>query len=376
VRVLLQGRSARSIQTAPGGDQVSLVETAAALREHFDVDAVPCAELEPDLRGFDAVHLFGLVRPQEVWVQARHAHRAGLPIFLSTLYCDFSEFELRDRQGPVGWVGRHTSQSVFEALKAGGRTVVSHEWSKGTGRLFTRGYRRMQRDVLAMTTAFLPASASEWLRMQADFGLPASIEDRVHVVPIGVDLAEMDQSLVTDADLEPFAEFRDCVLCVARMEGRKNQPRLIDALAGTGMTVVIAGRPTPNQPSYVARVREAARRNGNAHVLGGVTSAQKRALFHLARVHALPSWMETCGISSLEGAVTNCSLVVSPNGDTRDYFGDDAHYCDPADPADIRSAVQRAFATPPPAALEARVRSQFTWERAAAETFRCYQTYL
>jgi glycosyltransferase involved in cell wall biosynthesis len=297
VKVLLQGRSARSIATAPGGDQVMLEQTAKFLRSHYDVDAQVSPELEPDLTGYDGVHLFGIVRPQEAWLQARNARRHGVPIFLSPVYCDFAEFERRDRQGPVGLLARHVSIDVMEAVKAGGRTAVSREWSKGTANLYFRGYRRMQHEVVDMTSVFLPNSWSEWRRLVGDFDLGAISHDRVAVVPIGVDLTETDPSRVDPEDIEEVAAFRDCVLCVARMEGRKNQIRLMDALAETGLQVVLAGRPTPNQKRYVARVHEAAARHGNAQVLGGVSSETKRALYAVARVHALPSWMETCGIS-------------------------------------------------------------------------------
>ena len=117
MRVLLQGRSARSIAVNPGGDQVKLEATAHALRVTTGVDAQISAAAEPDLTGFDAVHLFGLVRPQETWLQARNARRQRKPVFLSTVYCDVWEFERLVRMGPVGWVARHTNRDVIEALK-------------------------------------------------------------------------------------------------------------------------------------------------------------------------------------------------------------------------------------------------------------------
>src|SRR4051794_33281419 len=69
VRVLLQGRSARSVAGSPGGDQVMLEATAAALRTERGIDAEVSFDAEPDLSEFDAVHLFGLTRPQESWVR-------------------------------------------------------------------------------------------------------------------------------------------------------------------------------------------------------------------------------------------------------------------------------------------------------------------
>jgi glycosyltransferase involved in cell wall biosynthesis len=375
VRILLQGRSARSIATSPGGDQVLLEQTARALRAHHGVDAVASSALEPDLDGFDAVHLFGIVRPQEVWLQARNARRQAKPVLLSPVFCDVSEFETSERSGPVGWVARHSSIDVFEALKAAGRAAHNREWGKGSTALFTRGFRRMEREIAEMTTLFLPNSWSEWQRLAATLDLRVA-DNRIAVVPNGVNLSDVDPSAVDLHEVSRLGHLRGAVLCVARIEGRKNQLRLIEALVGTGLTIVLAGPATPNQTRYVAKVRKAAAQSSRVFCLGGVSDKTKRALYALARVHALPSWMETTGLSSIEAAAAGCSLVVSPNGDTREYFGVDAEYCDPGEQQSIRDAVLRAYNTAPSSELAGRIRTEYTWERAAQATHDAYKRVL
>lgn len=375
MRVLLQGRSTRSIETSPGGDQVQIEETARSLREQFNLDVSMSSELEPDLTTVDAVHLFGIVRPQEVWVQARNARRQGKPVLLSTVYCDVREFEKTARAGPVGWVARRTNSDVFEALKTGGRALNNREWSRGSAALFTRGFSRMQREIVEMSTLFLPNSWSEWRRLTGDLKLTIS-DDRVVKVPNGVDLSDLRVDRIASADLERLSGFQGSVLCVARVEGRKNQLGLIEALRDTDYTLVLAGKPTPNQTRYVAKVREAADHCTNVHYLGEVSVDTRRALYSLARVHVLPSWMETTGISSLEAAVMECSLVVTPNGDTREYFRDWADYCYPGSPSSIRDAVERAYSEGPSSTLAETIRSNYTWEEAAKATYAAYRKVL
>jgi len=222
-----------------------------------------------------------------------------------------------------------------------------------------------------MTTLFLPNSWSEWRRLQHDFKLNIS-DDRVVPIPNGVDLSDMNRDRVDPAELERLAEFRDAILCVARVEGRKNQLGLIEALQDSDFTLVLAGKPTPNQTRYVAKVRDAAARASNIHYLGEVSSDTKRALYALARVHVLPSWMETTGISSLEAAVMDCSLVVTPNGDTREYFQDWVDYCRPEDPQSILDAVVSAYISPPRSELVDLIRTNCTWEKAAEVTYGAY----
>lgn len=375
MRILLQGRSSRSVAVSPGGDQIQIEATAEALRAIKGVDARVSAELTPDLNGFDAVHLFGLVRPQETWIQARSARRQGKPVVLSTVYCDVWEFERVARSGLVGLVARYSNRDVIEALKAAGRGLSSREWGRGSTALFIRGYTRMQQELVRMSSCLLPNSHSEWLRIAADLSLAAE-DARVSIVPNGFDA---DTAGAISVDASPparLASFRGCVLCVARIEGRKNQLNLIEAVCGTDMTLVLAGPATANQSRYIQRVKDAAASADNVHILGAVTAQEKAWLYELADVHVLPSWMETTGLSSLEAAVSGCSIVVTPNGDTREYFADDAEYCDPATPSSIRSAIERARLRGPSTKLVQRIRTAYTWERAATETYEAYARLL
>jgi glycosyltransferase involved in cell wall biosynthesis len=374
MRVLLQGRSTRSIAINPGGDQVALEATAHALRE-MGIDAQISADSAPNLSGFDAVHLFGLVRPQETWLQARNASRQRKPVILSTMYCDVWDFERVARTGPVGWIARHSNRDVIEGLKAVGRGINNREWSRGSLALCLRGFSRMQREVLALSSSLLPNSRSEWLRIVQDLGVDPT-DSRVTVVPNGFDTDTPGRAANGGSPPARLARFADCVLCVARIEGRKNQLNLIEAVRGTDLALVLAGPATANQSRYVHRVENAAASLDNVFMLGAVTPEEKAWLYSLARVHILPSWMETTGLSSLEAAVAGCSVVVTPNGDTQEYFGDDAEYCDPGSPSSIRDAILRAKAREPSAALDHRIRTEYTWQRSAEATYRAYSHIL
>jgi glycosyltransferase involved in cell wall biosynthesis len=371
MRILLQGRSAQSIAVSPGGDQVQLDATARALRTMKGVDAQTSADLSPDLAGFDAVHLFGLVRPQETWVQARNARRQGKPILLSTVYCDVWEFERVARSGTLGWIARHSNRDVTEALKAIGRGFNSGEWSRGAIALSIRRFGRMQRELVAMCSSLLPNSSSEWQRIAHDLGFDQK-DGRVTVVPNGFDADDRNTVMIDGPPPDHLAPYENCVLCVARIEERKNQLNLIEAIRGTDITLVLAGPDAANQGRYVQRVKESAASVDNVHILGKVTPEEKAWLYDIAGVHVLPSWMETTGLSSLEAAVAGCAVVVTPNGDTREYFIDDAEYCDPGDPLSIRKAIVRSRDRGPSVALIHRIRTEYTWEQTAEATYHAY----
>jgi glycosyltransferase involved in cell wall biosynthesis len=100
------------------------------------------------------------------------------------------------------------------------------------------------------------------------------------------------------------------------------------------------------------------------------------AVYASAKVHVLPSFFETTGLSSLEAAAMGCNIVVGTGGDTRDYFGDNAWYCDPSETSSIRSAVDAAFHAPYNPEFRKEILSHYTWERAAEETLKAYKQVL
>jgi glycosyltransferase involved in cell wall biosynthesis len=90
--------------------------------------------------------------------------------------------------------------------------------------------------------------------------------------------------------------------------------------------------------------------------------------YKAARVHALPSWFETCGLSSLEAVAMGCNIAITDKGYTRDYFGDEAFYCNPDDCQSIFTAIDQAAQSSAPKSLQQKIIQQYTWQRAAAIT--------
>ena len=85
---------------------------------------------------------------------------------------------------------------------------------------------------------------------------------------------------------------------------------------------------------------------------------------------------ETPGLASLEAALCGCTLVVTPGGCTREYFEDEAEYCEPDDVDSIRQAVKAAHQNAPNNALAERIARECTWERAAECTLKGYELAL
>jgi glycosyltransferase involved in cell wall biosynthesis len=161
------------------------------------------------------------------------------------------------------------------------------------------------------------------------------------------------------------------VICVARIEGIKNQLNLIRALNNTAFDLLLIGSHSPNQADYYRQCINIAAEN--VTFINHIPQSELIAYYQRAKVHVLPSWFETTGLSSLEAAAMGCNIVITDKGDPREYFGGDAFYCHPGDPASIRAAVEKASSAPVNQNLVERILKNYTWKQAAIETYEAYQ---
>lgn len=367
MKILFQSRT--TLFTVPGGDTVQLTKTAEYLRQ-LGVEVDFSTKLEPDLSGYDVVHLFNLIRPQEVFVQARNAKRQGKPVVLSTIYVDYSEYERNARGGLGGWLARQLSPFTMEWVKVVARALVNGEINKGSIYTITHGYLQVCRKIIGMTDVFLPNSNSEMQRVYGDFE-SAKTKPFV-VVPNAVDVSVFDEKNVVVGDAAK--KFEGCVLCVARIEGVKCQLALVQAMRDLPYQLVLIGKSAPNHLAYFESVKREA--GALVHFVGQVSHEELAQYYKVAKVHVLISWMETTGLSSLEAGAMGCNLVITNKGDTRDYFGDDAVYCEPDSIESIREAIIRAYKSPVNRNFILRIREHYNWSKTAEKTLDGYRIAL
>jgi len=68
--------------------------------------------------------------------------------------------------------------------------------------------------------------------------------------------------------------------------------------------------------------------------------------------------------------------VITEKGFTREYFGNDAFYCNPGNPESIFNAVEKAAQTDCQKDLQQKILQHYTWQKAAASTLKAYQKSL
>jgi glycosyltransferase involved in cell wall biosynthesis len=364
LKVLFLSRT--TLFSVPGGDTTQILKTAEALRAK-ECEVTVSTDVDPNTAGFDLAHLFNLTRPQETYPQALAAREQGTPVVLSPIYVDYREYDQQARSGLEGKLLKYLSPSMAQTVKIAGRMVMNREYTSGTLKLIATGYKRAQVRLLSMTSVLLPNSRSEMLRIADDF--PGSADKRYVVVPNAI-----DPNLFSAGKAAPIEEYRDSVLCVGRIEGRKCQLELVRALKGSGLKLILIGKPAPNQTAYFDQIKR--EMGPNVILLGEVPHDDLAKYYASCKVHALVSWMETTGLSSLEAGVMGANIVITDKGDTREYFGDLAHYCSPDSIDSIRAAVLSAFHAPRTNSLRERILENYTWPKTAEATLSAYDQAL
>lgn len=343
-----------------GGDTVQVLNTASHLRELGVTVTIRLCNEEIDYAPFDLIHFFNIIRPADI---LRHAGRSAKPFVISTIYVDYSEYEKKNRAGLAGLVFRIFPPDLIEYIKVIARWLVNGEKIVSPSYLLL-GQKRSIRRLIRRCAMLLPNSHSEYERLKKNYGAGPAYK----VVPNAIDPLLFEKKTPA-AEGEPVRDPR-LILCVGRIEGRKNQLNLIHALNGTHYELIIIGSPSANQTAYYQSCREAA--GANVSFVSSIPQETLIGYYGRAGVHVLPSWFETTGLSSLEAAAMGCRIVVTDKGDTREYFENYAYYCDPASPASIRMAVDAA-AGAPANALQEKIFTHYTWSQAAQATLAAYR---
>jgi glycosyltransferase involved in cell wall biosynthesis len=344
-----------TLYTVKGGDTVQVIQTARHLgRLGITVD-IKLTHEKIDYSGYDLLHFFNMIRPSDILC---HIQKSRKPFTLSTILIDYSEYDKNYRKGLAGMLLRRLSADKIEYLKTVARFLKGNDKLMSLSYLW-KGQRKCIEQILNEASLLFSNSSMEYRKILQQY---ACSTDCI-TIPNGIDpgLFVFNESLQKDAHL---------VLCVGRIEGIKNQLNLIRALNNTAYKLLIIGSPAPNQLSYYRECRKAAATN--VQFIEQLTQDELVQYYQKAAVHVLPSWFESCGLSSLEAGAMGCNIVATRKGYTQEYYEDYAFYCDPGSPASIFEAVENAAKAGFPKALRDKILSCYTWVQAAAGIVKGY----
>lgn len=337
-----------------GGDTIVMERLSMGLREAgltVDIDL----ELTADPRRYDLVHLYNFALPDLTRLLAERVVAAGVPYVVTALYEDWPRFfKIHHYYANllIAYVERGQGEDLWRLLLESNPIPAPVQ---PLDNRFTADH----------AARILVNGVNEKLSILKDYGSNL----RVAINHFGSDLPLLRAQSTGDL----IAEEKDFILCVGRLEARKNQLMLLKAFEHSPHTLVFVAGGFTYQPEYAEACRKF-KRNGRTIFLDRISDEQLAGLYQRARLHVLPSWYELPGLVSLEAAAYGTPIVATKEGTAEDYFGSSAFYVRPDSPQDILNGVLAALSCGASNVRETVAR--YTWENSVRELLAIYEEIL
>ena len=362
-----------------GGDSVQLKETAKRLIQRgYKVDIQNSDR--PNVANSDLVHIFNCRVANSFIQQVATCRTAGVPVVVSPIWINIARalWGSRGTYALLQKASQHGEANVKRELELLRTRQLKVNLEQGTldalgSGTYNLSWQPQIGNLLNGIEGLLPNSWLELKAVQTDLHWSGN---RFKVAHYGV-----NPKLFVDADPEPFRKHTGItgpfILQAGRVEAAKNQAMLCWALRETNIPIVLIGG-TRHWPSYAQLCKEIS--GEKLTLIDHLPQELLASAFAAARVHCLASWMDTCGLVSLEAALSGTPLVGSTFGHELEYLKGDAWLADPADPNSIRNAVEAAWQAGPhserPTRLKQRILAEFNWEKTADATIELYKEIL
>ena len=358
--ILMIARS--TLYSSPGGDTTQIEMTAKHLRALGVSVEVVLANEKIEYEKYELIHFFNIIRPDDILCHIKK----NMPFVISTIFVEFSEFEKVARRGISGLLFKILTPWQIEYLKCIARFLIKGDKIKSKYFLFHGQFKSILY-VAKNAKLLLPNSHSEYKRLEKLLQKSFPYKKVVNAIDPGV----FKDSVIENKN------YKNHILMVGRIEGRKNQLNVIKALMGTEYQLTIIGKPALNQMSYYNECCKLASQYSNIHFVEEHIEHEKLvSIYKAAKVHVLASWFETTGLVSLEAAMMDCNIVITKKGDTEEYFSNMAYYCEPDDIESIRDAIIKAYHSPVNYKLKAFIKEKYNWDNAAKQTLEAYNSVL
>ena len=359
-----------------GGDSVQIRETARRLIQRGHEVSVQNSD-RPEVGDADLVHIFNCRVHHSFIQQIATCQAAGKPVVVSPIWIsvDRALWGSRGSFAVLGKAARDGEAATVQELELLRRRELVVQLDQGSLTANGSGSYDLTwlndiRQLLDNVNGLLPNSWLELNALQSDLYWSG---DQFGIAHYGVNPA-----LFLDADPEPFRRHTGIkgpfVLQSGRVEAGKNQAMLCWALRRTNLPIVLIGG-TRHWPAYAELCKTIS--GDQLTLIDHLPQDLLASAFAAARVHCLTSWMETCGLVSLEAALSGTPIVGSTFGHELEYLQGDAWLADPADPNSIRKAVEAAWQAGPhserPLQLKQRVLGNYNWERTTSATELFYK---
>lgn len=328
------------ISLIQGGAEVQAIKTKEAIeREGHQVLWLDLADKD-FIKKIDIIHFFGLSPHLSWWAQLAKQY---LPVVVS----------------PIFYATQAQYKIFFNILKR-----------------FRGTTPRKSLQMAHIADALLPNSEAEARQIIKFFKVSP---EKIYVVPNGVekDFIGRDPKRFIKKYLKGWNAGKPFILSVQNIAERKNTLNLINAALKIKVPLLIIGSFNLAPPSYVYRIKYLTKKY--PHLLKHIPPIPRTDLkdaYAAAHVFALPSHLETPGLSSLEAGLNGCNLVLGDCAPVKEYFSN-ISFIVKQDSESIAKGLKSALSVPRNYFNQATIISQkYTWERAGKTTLQIYKNIL
>jgi len=272
----------------------------------------------------DLYHAFNLDRPLEIYPRLLKIKSKGKKYILTSLH------------HPNAWVEKYRSKAIGSSFISRlfyaspvGNTILRAETTKEYIRQILSGHPEISaiRTPWEKRVTWLITHASciclqsklEKNYIEEDFGISIH-DDSILVLPNPA----MNQTNKSEMD-----EIQYDILFVGRIEARKNILSLIKAVTATNKSLLVIGKPNPNESKYVREASMMIRDNPNIHWIEGVNREVLQMYYKKAKVFINPSYVEVSPIVDIEALANGCPIITTDYALHHEFLPSNTPVCDP-----------------------------------------------
>jgi len=373
MKVLMIGRS--GLFDAPGGDRIQIENTATELKKlGIKVDIKTGLNLA--FENYDIIHVFQLDWNPDSFFHAIAAKKHNKPLVFSPIHHSVKEVKRFDDDFVFDF--RRIAKFLFrdqfnrDVFKDVYRTIFNPRLLKATMTSILVGLKRMHKTTVEKADVVLVQTKREAQDLKNTFDVKINWK----IVNNGV-----SDKFLNPPVFKNELGFENYILCVGRVEARKNQLSIIKAVEKLreedkkDYKLVFVGKKSGikhfeyawwfgralNKHTWIKHVEE-------------VPYEKMPSFYKFAKVCVSASWFETFGLTSLEALVLNTNAVASGER-VKECLGNYISYCDPGDINSIKNAIKKEYDAPRPNVSE-KLKKEYTWKHAAQATLAIYKGLL
>lgn len=376
MKVLIKGKI--GLLESGGGDRVQIENTARELRL-LGVEVDISSRIKEDCSEYDLVHVFQLDWTPEVYLHAINAKKYKKPLVLSPIHHSVEEVKKFDDEYVFDF--RRVASIFFknqfkrDTLKNVYKSLLDLRKAYPTVLSVIIGLQNMQRRALKMADAVLVQTDLEAQDLKLTYDVS------IHTKKVINGVGEQFYNLSAIDEDDNLLDFNDYIICVGRIEARKNQIHIIEAVkkirkdTGKDLKLVFLGRKsTLKHFEYIKRFDALVEENDWINYISEVPYKDIPKYLKFAKVGVSASWFETTGLTSLEALFCGANAVAS-GPRAKEYLGDYVSYCEPDNIESIAKAILKEYNAPRPKNIP-EFMLDYTWENAAKETLDVYNAVL